>query len=281
MRALCVIDVATHFVTDAVLGPFDAAEVPLLEEAIPRLPNESLCILDRNFQAYATLHRIRSAGTERHWLVRAKNWLAATVEETLGSGDTLVRLEFSHQARRADPSLPRTFLARRVEYRIKGKEFVLLTSLLDAGRYPAAEIAALYHSRWEAELVIDDVKTELRGASLALRSKTPEGVYQELYGVLIAHNVVRVEMARAAVLLKVPPTRISFHKALVMICHHVEGMAYTTAPSKLMDRELELRSALQYLLLPERRLDRQYPRALKNVVARYPKKRIVDPKDSS
>jgi len=282
VRALCVFDVATHFITDAVFAPYDAAEVPLLEEAIPRLPDRSVCIMDRNFQAYATLHRIRSAGEERHWLVRAKaNWLRTTLVETLGPGDTLVRLDFSPKTRLADPSLPATFIARRIEYQVNGKSFVLLTSLLDAAKYPSAEVAALYHSRWEAELVLDDVKTELRGAALALRSKTPEGVYQELYGVLIAHNVVRVEMARAAVMLKVSPTRISFHKALVMICHHVECMAYTTAPSKLTDRELELRSALQYLLLPERRPDRHYPRALKNVVARYPKKKIVQPQESS
>jgi hypothetical protein len=281
LRALCVFDVATHFIVDAVLGPYSAAEVPLFEEATPRLPPHSVCILDRNFNAFGVLYRIHLRGEERHWLVRAKGQLAAKAVESLGPGDTLVRVELSHQARRADPSLPREFTARRIDYQIDGKDFILLTSMLDAVRFPAAEVGSLYHSRWDSELVIDDLKTELRGASLTLRSKTPEGIYQELYGVLIAHNVVRVEMARAAVMLKVPPTRISFHKALILICHHVEGMAYTSAPSKLTDRELELRSALQFLLLPERRTERHYPRALKIIIGRYPKKRIVEPQDSS
>ena len=198
-----------------------------------------------------------------------------------GPRDTLVDLEMSPQARKQDPTLPRHLRARRIVYVIGAKTYMLITSMLDPVRFPAQEVAALYHSRWEVELVFDDVKTELRESSMTLRSKTVDGIYQELYGVLIAHNLVRVEMAKAAVLLRVPPTRISFHRALVLICQHVQWVATSSAPSKAFDRTLILQAQLQYLLLPPRRVDRHYPRVQKVVVGRYPRKRIGKPAEAT
>lgn len=158
VRAVCVFDVATHVIMDGVFGPYSDAEVPLLEEAIPRLPDASVSIFDSGFNSYGSLYRIQSHGVDRHWLVRAKSTLAATSVRALGPGDTRVRLAVSPRARKLDPTLPKSFEARRIDYVIAGKDYSLLTSLLDVVRFPADQVAALYHSRWEAELVIDDVK---------------------------------------------------------------------------------------------------------------------------
>lgn len=274
VRGVCVADATTHMVLDAAFGAYTDAEVPLFTELIERLPERSVTILDRNFNAYGILHRVHDATKERHWLVRAKRTMAYREISRLGDGDTLVELQFSPKARAADPTLPPTCEVRRIEYSVKGKQFVVITSMVDAERFPAAEVAALYASRWELEMVFDDVKTEQRDAAPTLRSKLPDGVYQELYGLFIAHNLVRVEMARAAVLLRVSPTRISFHRSLQVICDHLVYFAHTSAPSKLEDREWELRRLLQHLLLPERRSHRRYPRVLKTVVARYPRKTL-------
>jgi hypothetical protein len=281
VRALCVVNAMTHFVLDVAFGPYRSAEIPLYEELIPRLPSHSVTLHDRNFNSYGTLFRIQNGREDRHWLVRAKQSMVAVEVQALAPGDTLVDLELSPQARKHDPTLPRHMRARRITYVIGAKSYTLITSMLDPVRFPAHEIAALYHSRWEVELVFDDVKTELRESALTLRSKAVDGIYQELYGVLIAHNLVRVEMAKAAVLLRVSPTRISFHRALVLICQHVQWVATSSAPSKAFDRALVLQAQLQYLLLPPRRVDRHYPRVQKVVVGRYPRKRIGQPEEAT
>jgi hypothetical protein len=92
-----------------------------------------------------------------------------------------------------------------------------LTSLLDPKQYPAEEIVALYHERWETELAYDEVKTHMLDRQGSIRSKTPDGVRQELWGIALAYNLVRVEMERAAAEAGVSPTRISFVAALAMI----------------------------------------------------------------
>ena len=74
----------------------------------------------------------------------------------------------------------------------------LVTTILDPDRAPAAELAALYHERWEIETAFDEFKTHLRGAQRVLRSKTPELVAQEAWGFLLAHFAIRALMHEAA-----------------------------------------------------------------------------------
>ncbi|HEU5303425.1 MAG TPA: transposase [Gemmatimonadales bacterium] len=73
-----------------------------------------------------------------------------------------------------------------------------MTSLLDPARYPAAELVALYHERWEQELGYDELKTELLEREEALRSQRPATIAQELWGLLLVYNLVRLAMPRAA-----------------------------------------------------------------------------------
>jgi hypothetical protein len=188
-------------------------------------------------------------------------------------GDELVEIEVDWHTRRRHPDLPTTpLVVRRLRYTVKSSEIVVLTSMVDPKRFPAVEIAALYHQRWEIELAIDDLKNEQRDAALTLRSKTPMGIRQELYALLIAHNLVRVEMARTAVLLGVPPTRISFHRALLAVADHLRATASGSAPTKWVKNLDFLRGHLQFLLLPERRTERSFPRAMKMPVGRYARK---------
>src|SRR5205807_408539 len=79
---------------------------------------------------------------------------------------------------------------------------------------PALELIALYHERWEVELVIDEIKTPERAQRKVLRSKTPEGVHQELYGIYLAHYAVRVLLAQAAVEAELDPDRLRFTEGL-------------------------------------------------------------------
>ena len=89
---------------------------------------------------------------------------------------------------------------------------------------------------------------------------------------LIAHNLVRIEMARAAVVLNVPPTRISFHRALSLVCEHIRVTTTGTPPTRWADVEVFLLAQLRWLVLPERRTHRQFPRVMKMPVGRYARK---------
>ena len=90
----------------------------------------------------------------------------------------------------------------------------LVTNLLDCASAPALELAALYHERWEIESVFDEFKTHMRSTSTVLRSKTPQLVEQELWGLLLAHFAIRQLMEQAAWRQHIDPDRLSFVHAL-------------------------------------------------------------------
>jgi hypothetical protein len=161
---------------------------------------------------------IENEGQNRHWLTRAKSNSKWRVLQRFADGDELVEMKVSSEARRQDPSLPRTWTMRAIRYQRKGfRPEVLLTSLRDPKTHPANEIVLLYHERWELELGYDELKTKLLDREEAIRSKTREGVEQELRGILLAYNLVRLEMERVAKRAKVEPTRISFVESLRLI----------------------------------------------------------------
>ncbi len=285
-RAVVVMDTRAHFTLDAEIGGYERTEFDLLETdpdegLLARLPDSSLTIFDRYYRSWGMLWRLQGKGQERHWILRARADLVAKEVRTLGPGDRLVKIFPGYASRKADPATPAELIVREVTFTRARTTFRILTSLLDAAAYPARELAMLYGERWELELAFDDMKTEQRQAVPTLRSRLSEGVYQEFYALLLAHNVVRFEMARAAAQVGLPPTRISFHVALRTIARHLHGCAVTTAPSRIATREDALRHTLASLILPVRRSSRVYPRALKRIIARYPKKRIGQPQDSS
>jgi len=152
---------------------------------------------------------------------------------------------------------------------------VLLTSLLDPVAYPAGEIVGLYHERWELELGYDEIKTEMLEREETLRSRSPTAVRQEIWGVLIAYNLVRLEMEGVADEAHVEPTRISFVVALRLICDEWSWCAIA-APGAIPRHLNDLRASLARFILPPRRSERSYPRAVKIKMSNYAKKRRPD-----
>ena len=111
---------------------------------------------------------------------------------------------------------------RVIEYRLEGVAdaepiYRLVTSILDPQQAPAEELAALYHERWEIETALDELKTHLRGARIVLRSKTPDLVRQEFYGLMMAHFAVRALMHEAALQADEDPDRLSFLHAVRVV----------------------------------------------------------------
>lgn len=261
----------THTLAALIPGPYATSETELARKIWEQIPNNSVTLIDRGFLAYATLYRLRRIGENRHWLTRAKKNLRWRIIQSLGPGDDLVEVEFSPESRKDDPSLPKTMQVRAIRYQRPGfKPQVLLTSLLDSSAYPAVEIIELYHERWEIELGFDEKKTHMLERKESLRSKTPTGVLQELWGVAIAYNVVRLIMADVAGKIGVPARRLSFWNSLLMI-RNFALMAWHDAPGTLPKLLEAMKRDMRLLILPERRL-RSNPRQVKVKMSKFKKK---------
>jgi hypothetical protein len=273
LRLVVLMVLRSHLLAGVSLGPWSKGEVTLAEPLWARLPDRSLTILDRGFLAYALLHRLATSGSERHWLIRAKSNLTCKTLRRLGPKDQIVAISVSRQTRRAHPELPETLEVRAIRYQRKGfRPQMLLTSLLDSRAYPAAEIAELYHERWELELGFDEIKTHALEREEAMRSRAPERVRQELWGLAIAYNLVRLHMQHAAQRAAVPPTRISFRHALLLLRGFWQLTAWIASPGKLPRRLDDLHREIALLVLPPRR-PRRYPRAVKIKMTNYPRSR--------
>jgi hypothetical protein len=263
----------SHLLASAAFGAYDNGEHSYATDLWPSVPDDSLTIVDKGFLAAGVLIPLARDGRNRHWMVPAKSNLRWRVVQRFGPGDLLVEMDVSRQARAKDPTLPKTWLARAIAYQRKGfRPRTLLTSLLDAEQYPADETAALYHERWELELGYAEIKTQMLESEETLRSKSPAAVTQEIWGVLLAYNLVRLEMERLADEAGVEPTRISFVAALRLIVDEMLWLA-VTSPGAIPCRLRDLRANLKRFILPPRRSDRRYPRAVKIKMSNYPRKR--------
>jgi hypothetical protein len=275
VRCVGLMTLRSHLLRAVSFGPYGVGEIRYAKDLWQFVPDRSLTIVDRNFFAAEILIGLARGGESRHWLIRAKKGSKWKVLRRLGRSDALVEMTVSRSARALDPTLPQTWQMRALTYQRKGfRSQMLLTSLTDAEAYPASEIADLYHERWELELGYDEIKTELLDREETIRSKTPKGVYQELWGVFLAYNLVRVEMERVADEARVAPTRISFVAALRLICDEWLWCA-VASPGAIPKHLRNLRADLKTLVLPARRSERRYPRAVKIKMSNYPRKRRI------
>lgn len=263
----------SHLLLDFDFSDCRTGEGPLAWPLIQRVPDESVTIMDRYYVDYGQLCELHRNGTDRHYLVRAKKNLKWRVLKRLGRWDDLVEITLPHKIRQAHPDWPSTFMARAIRYRRKGfRTRTLLTSLLDPHTYPATEIAELYHERWELELGYDEIKTHLLESEEAIRSKKPDRVRQEIWGLAIAYNLVRREMEAMAKEWDLPPRRISFRGSL-MLMRDLFVWASTASPGSLPKMVKNFRLDLQQMILPPRRSERRYPRHVKIKMSGYARNR--------
>lgn len=271
VRVAALLALRSRVLAGLTCGPYDVGELTLARSLWSCVPDNSLTILDRGYISFWDFHVLRSTpGFEnRHWLVRRSNVLSWRTIEALGEGDEIVEFEPSAQLRRKHPEIPHVLRARMLTFQVAGyRTTTIITSLLDPVRFPAEEIAALYHLRWEIELAYDELKTDMLDRLEALRSQRPDGIRQELAGIGIAYNLLRIEMARVAQDAGVSPNRISFRHALQLVrgfCINSWATAAGALPRRLGSMERDLR----LLILPERRTERRYPRQVKIKMSNY------------
>jgi len=268
VRVVAMMALRSHVLSAFRFADYHTGETTLARDIWNEVPEESLVIVDRNFLVKKDLIHLETSGN-RHWLSRTKVNTKWAIQEKLGKDDYLVEWDVH------ETGLPRTWTLRAIHYKKKGfPRATLLTSLLDAEKYPATELIALYHERWETEIGYDELKTHMLDRQEAIRSKTPAGVRQELWGIALAYNLVRVEMERVAAEAGVPPTRISFVASLAWILDEFDTLSLrTVTPGSVPASLARLRQRLKRLVLPPRRQGRTFPRAVKVKMSNYPRKR--------
>jgi len=207
LRGVGLVEVGTHVLFGAALDSYEKGEITLAREVVPHLRPGMLCLADRYFPGYALWEQAVKTGAQLVWRVREK--IRFPIEEMLPDGSYLSRLYPKwNRGKPQGEGIP----VRVLEYEVLGSEerVRLVTTILDWQAAPAAELAALYHERWEFETALDEFKTHLRGARTVLRSQTPDLLKQEVYGLLLAHFALRGLMHEAALAAGRDPDRISF-----------------------------------------------------------------------
>ncbi|MBV9305025.1 MAG: IS4 family transposase [Acidobacteriaceae bacterium] len=210
IRFVGLLENGTHVLFAARMADYATDELTLAEEVVPALRQGMLCLADRFFPSYKLWQQASGTGAELLWRTRRNARL--DVDQRFRDGSYLSRLYSSTSDRR---NRRKGMVVRVIDYRLEGVEdaepiYRLITTILDPKQAPAQELAALYHERWEMETALDELKTHLRGAQIVLRSKTPELVRQEFYGLLMAHFAIRGLMHEAALHAGEDPDRISF-----------------------------------------------------------------------
>ena len=210
IRFVALLENGTHVLWGAHMDRYATDELTLAEQVIPLLGKGMLCMADRFFPGYKLWRAAAKTGADLLWRTRQNARL--DVEKRLPDGSYLSRIYASTKDRRKKRN---GIVVRVIEYRLKNVAdaellYRLITTILDHEQAPAKELAALYHERWEIETTLDELKTHLRGAQIVLRSKTPELVQQEFFGLLMAHFAIRGLMHEAALKAEEDPDRLSF-----------------------------------------------------------------------
>jgi len=216
-RLLGLVECGTHAVVAAGIAPYSHSEQAMAAELLPvKLTSDMLVLADRNFYGFKLWRIACASGAKLAW--RVKSNLGLPVQQLLPDGSYLSTVFDS-----ADRARLSGQVVRVIDYTLHDSatpvqdSYRLVTNILDPQAAPALELAALYHERWEIEGVFDEFKTHLRANSTVLRSKTPELVEQELWGLLLAHFAIRQLMAQAAWPRGLDPDRLSFTHAVRVI----------------------------------------------------------------
>jgi hypothetical protein len=217
IRFVSLVENGTHVLFGSQMEGYRTGEITLAKAVLPRLRKGMLCLADRNFFGFELWQLAQGTGADLLW--RMKKNMRMACEKRLPDDSYLSRVYPSERDWRHQTN---GIVLRVIDYRLEGIEgaepiYRLATTILDPGKAPAGELAALYHERWEIETAFDELKTHLRGAQIVLRSKTPDLVRQEFYGLMMAHFAIRGLMHEAALKADEDPDRLSFLHAVRVV----------------------------------------------------------------
>jgi hypothetical protein len=269
VRMVCQMELSSHLLVNSAFDNVAVNEMRLAERLISDTPDYSLTLFDRGFYSLGLLNAWHKAGLERHWLMPLKKNVQYEVISSLSKTDQKIRVKSCPQARKKWSDLPATVEMRLLTKKIKGKEVKIITSMLEHQRYPKGDIVDLYAHRWEIELGFREIKQSLLDNRFTLRSNQPDLIKQELWGILLAYNLIRNKMILMVRSLKgVHPNQLSFHGAALHIIHHLQQLPHCS-PGRIPGYVMDIEKAAKQFVLPMRR-ERSYPRVLKCSKNRYP-----------
>ncbi|WP_428845214.1 IS4 family transposase [Escherichia coli] len=269
VKMVCQMELTSHLLTAAAFGTMKNSENELAEQLIEQTGDNTLTLMDKGYYSLGLLNAWSLAGEHRHWMIPLRKGAQYEEIRKLGKGDHLVKLKTSPQARKKWPGLGNEVTARLLTVTRKGKVCHLLTSMTDAMRFPGGEMADLYSHRWEIELGYREIKQTMQLSRLTLRSKKPELVEQELWGVLLAYNLVRYQMIKMAEHLKgYWPNQLSFSESCGMVMRMLMTLQ-GASPGRIPELMRDLASMGQLVKLPTRR-ERAFPRVVKERPWKYP-----------
>lgn len=217
LRFVSLVENGTHVLFGARVDSYATSELKLARDVVERLQPGWLCLADRLFFGYELWQHASKGGADLLWRVQTSRVLPSV--KRLSDGSYLSKIYPSTQDREHDRGGQ---IVRVIDYQLTGIQdaepfYRLVTTVLDEHQAPAEELAALYHERWEIESALDELKTHLRGRKVVLRSKTPELVRQEFYGLMLAHYAVRGLMHEAALRADADPDELSFVHAVRVV----------------------------------------------------------------
>jgi len=270
-RVVSLCEVGTHILWRSLIKPQWRGEPPMAHYLMRFLEENMLLLWDRGFLSYLLLKAVLSRKANLLARIR-KDFLFKPIRR-LRDGSFLAKMYPSahHRERDADG-----IVVRIIEYTFddpgrpgSGEKHRLLTTLLDDRQHPAKRLVVLYHERWEEEITIDELKTHQRERPV-LRSQTPLGVVQEIYGLLLGHFVIRKLMCEAAKLSDCAPRELSFVNTLKIFRCRLPEAPRTERLLSRWYNNLILEVAEERL---EPRRDRVNPRVIKRKLSYWPKKR--------
>lgn len=272
---LCLLEEAgTHVVTEALVRKFKCNEVAAGAALLKRVPPNSLVLWDRRYFARSLVVECMRLGVA--FLGRVSSQPRFTRLRNLPDGSYLARIERDHTGQKDMPQM----VVRVIVYTINdpartghAEVHRLVTTLMDEVLYPAAELIELYHQRWEIEISNDEIKTHQLAASrpTGLRSLTPSGIVQEIYGLLLAYNAVRMLMHKAAQPARLDPRRLSFINA-IRIIRDAAPIIEQAAPARRPQLIQAMLAQIARHVLPPR-ANRINPRVVKHKMSHYLTKR--------
>ncbi|MBV9024493.1 MAG: IS4 family transposase, partial [Streptomycetaceae bacterium] len=244
-RLLTLMECGTHAHLAAALGGGvgkGSGERSLVKELMRHLEPGMLLILDAGFYGFDLWRTAQATGAQLLWRLGEGTELATVATLPDGSYTALVfaprvprreRTRLAAAARAGEPvPAERARLVRVVEYEVDNrgekdkKELIcLITTLTNHAEHPAPLLAHTYHSRWEHEQGIGQVKTHLRGSGTVLRSKSPQLVRQEIHGYLLTHYALTALMCRAADAAGIEPARVKFARTVRVVRRRVTDPA--------------------------------------------------------
>jgi hypothetical protein len=225
-RFFALVECGTHLIFAARLRGYRGSEMDLAKSLIASLREGMLCMANRLFPGYEIWNQFAVTGACLFW--RAKFLLHLVKIETLDDGSYLAKWLPEEERKKGNVAV----IVRVIEYKLKDPGVVsdkqeiyrLITTILDpAMATAAAELAALYPQRWEIEISIKEGNSILRKGKIRLRSKIPELVKQEFWGIILAHYLVRKMTAQAALDKKRDPDELSYQGGIEIIKSTLTG----------------------------------------------------------